>query len=339
MAVHGGGHRADLLAGGVLAVHGRPSAGGRRAGSSGVAREVAVDAEPVHLAAAQRPAPCRRPGCCSRPGRRPRRRCSRCRRSGRSPCPSWWPLVLGLLPERRLRVLGAELGHRLRDSRRTRLASSSPSRTGFRRARSSIPIGSIDVVVLRRRERVGLRRSSRRAQLRAATARRSSGAGRRRHPTPFADAARRSSGRSPSATATLPVAWPGRTNTGSSSFAPARARAAPRRRCATPSAFASAGADEGRVVPGELGERVGQLLQPAVVGEPAVVDPVVAAEDELERPALPLRRLRGEPLEALRPAGDAHGGALFRPRALRDDAVVEAALANAARSPPRRGSP
>ena len=71
--------RADELAGGLLAVH----AGHRLEVDVGVRRvvalEVAVDPEPVHLARARGPAPCRRPGCCSRPGRPSRRRCSRCR--------------------------------------------------------------------------------------------------------------------------------------------------------------------------------------------------------------------------------------------------------------------
>ena len=46
------------------------------------------------------------------------------------------------------------------------------------------------------------------------------------------------------------------------------------------------GADEHGVVPGELGHRLGQLLQPAVVGELAVVDGGIAANVEFERAAL-----------------------------------------------------
>ncbi len=41
-------------------------------------------------------------------------------------------------------------------------------------------------------------------------------------------------------------------------------------------------ADEGGVVPGHPVHRLGQLLEPAVVGEPAVPDRRVGAEDELE---------------------------------------------------------
>ena len=41
-------------------------------------------------------------------------------------------------------------------------------------------------------------------------------------------------------------------------------------------------ADEDGVVPGELGHRLGQFLEPAVVGELAVVDGGVAADVELD---------------------------------------------------------
>ena len=69
VAVHRGRHRADHLAGRVLAVH----AENRlvvRLGVLGRALVVAVDADPVHLAAARRPGPSRPPGCCSRTGTR-----------------------------------------------------------------------------------------------------------------------------------------------------------------------------------------------------------------------------------------------------------------------------
>ena len=42
------------------------------------------------------------------------------------------------------------------------------------------------------------------------------------------------------------------------------------------------GAEERGVAPGELGDRVGELLEPAVVGEPAVVDLGVALQHQLE---------------------------------------------------------
>ena len=42
------------------------------------------------------------------------------------------------------------------------------------------------------------------------------------------------------------------------------------------------GTDEDGVVPGELGHRLGQFLQPAVVGELSVVDGGIAAEVELD---------------------------------------------------------
>ncbi len=41
-------------------------------------------------------------------------------------------------------------------------------------------------------------------------------------------------------------------------------------------------ADDGGVIPGQLGDRVGELLQPAVIGEPAVVDLGIAVQDEFE---------------------------------------------------------
>ena len=92
-AVDGRPDRADQFARRVLAVHarhrlevgsrgfrGRPRSSGRCEASASRGRAS--------------PAPCRRPGCCSPPGRRRRRRCSRCRRSGRSPCPSDGVVVL-----------------------------------------------------------------------------------------------------------------------------------------------------------------------------------------------------------------------------------------------------
>ena len=42
------------------------------------------------------------------------------------------------------------------------------------------------------------------------------------------------------------------------------------------------GAQDRGVVPGELGDRLGQFLQPAVIGEAAVVDRGVGAEDDFE---------------------------------------------------------
>ena len=84
--MHGRVDRAADLAGRLLAMH----AGHRLPVGLRVVRRAAVivvDAQPVHLAAHQRPAPCRPPARCSRPCRRRRRRCSRCRRRGRSPSP------------------------------------------------------------------------------------------------------------------------------------------------------------------------------------------------------------------------------------------------------------
>src|SRR5207302_6596633 len=40
-------------------------------------------------------------------------------------------------------------------------------------------------------------------------------------------------------------------------------------------------ADHGHVVPGDAGERLGSLLQPAIVDEPAVVDGGIGTEDDL----------------------------------------------------------
>ena len=52
-------------------------------------------------------------------------------------------------------------------------------------------------------------------------------------------------------------------------------------------------ADERGVVPGQLGERLRQLLQPAVVGEAAVEDGRVGAEDDLERRRRPAAAAAG----------------------------------------------
>src|SRR5690606_8801886 len=46
--------------------------------------------------------------------------------------------------------------------------------------------------------------------------------------------------------------------------------------------LAETGADEDGVVPSDLGDRVGALLEPAVVGEAAVIDLVVEGEADLE---------------------------------------------------------
>src|SRR5580704_9844422 len=51
------------------------------------------------------------------------------------------------------------------------------------------------------------------------------------------------------------------------------------------------GADQDRVVPGELGHRLGQFLQPAVVGKLSVVDGGVAADVELDRVGIGFRQV------------------------------------------------
>ncbi len=94
VAVNRGLHRADVLARRVLAVHAQdrlveglralapgPRSSGRRGSSASRGRGP--------------PAPCPPPGCCSPPGRRPRRHCSRCTRSDRSPCPRRAPRTCG----------------------------------------------------------------------------------------------------------------------------------------------------------------------------------------------------------------------------------------------------
>src|SRR5258707_8834491 len=52
------------------------------------------------------------------------------------------------------------------------------------------------------------------------------------------------------------------------------------------------GADEHGVVPSELGHRLGEFLQPAVVGELSVVNGGVATDVELDGAGVRLRRLR-----------------------------------------------
>ena len=42
------------------------------------------------------------------------------------------------------------------------------------------------------------------------------------------------------------------------------------------------GADQGRIVPGELRQRLGQFLEPAIIGEPPVPDGRVGAEHDLQ---------------------------------------------------------
>ena len=51
------------------------------------------------------------------------------------------------------------------------------------------------------------------------------------------------------------------------------------------------GADEDGVVPGELGHRLGEFLQPAVVGELSVVDGGVAADVELDGVGIGFRQV------------------------------------------------
>jgi hypothetical protein len=86
-------------------------------------------------------------------------------------------------------------------------------------------------------------------------------------------------------------------------------------------------AHDGRVVPGQLGDRLGQLLGPAVVGEPAVVERRVGLEHDLIGAALlpspPLGR-RGGPQVFLPPLAQADLQGL-EPGA-GDDAVVDRGL-------------
>ena len=91
VVVHGRGHRAHLLAGRVLALHAGHRLEDDLRAALGLAGEVAIDADPVHLAPASRPGPCPPPARCSRSGRRPCTRCSRCTRSGRWSSPTGGP--------------------------------------------------------------------------------------------------------------------------------------------------------------------------------------------------------------------------------------------------------
>src|SRR5271168_2405949 len=61
------------------------------------------------------------------------------------------------------------------------------------------------------------------------------------------------------------------------------------------------GTDEHGVVPGELGHRLGQFLQPAVVGELSVVDRGIAADVEFDGVG------RGIPISYARKAYGSHG--------------------------------
>ncbi len=100
---------------------------------------------------------------------------------------------------------------------------------------------------------------------------------------------------------------------------PSMRRARRRRSFASPSRAAVAGRDQRRVVPGQLRERPRQLLQPAVVGEAAVVERTGRAG----RRSRARRRAAGAPGRSLEPVGLRAS----RPSAARsavpgDDAVV-----------------
>ncbi len=106
-------------------------------------------------------------------------------------------------------------------------------------------------------------------------------------------------------------------------------------------------ADEGRVVPGHPVHRLGQFLQPAVVGEPAVPDRRIGAEDQLQPLAGPLpagrdRVRRGLDLAGLvRRALDhplAQGGPPGRPRS-RPAATADASSRAPSPAPTGRARP
>ena len=102
-AVHRGQHRADGLAGRVLAVlaHHRLVHAAR---GVAVARRSSGRCASSASRGSCAPRRRRRPGRCSRPGRRRRTRSSRCRRRGRSPCPR---------RARRCSAFAPEVGERL----------------------------------------------------------------------------------------------------------------------------------------------------------------------------------------------------------------------------------
>ena len=80
------------------------------------------------------------------------------------------------------------------------------------------------------------------------------------------------------------------------------------------------GRDDRGVVPGQLAERLRELLEPAVVREAAVEERRVGPEDGLERRTASAAGRRGE---GPRDVGDADGERLRRERRAGDDAVVE----------------
>ena len=76
------------------------------------------------------------------------------------------------------------------------------------------------------------------------------------------------------------------------------------------------GTDDGGVVPGELGDRLGQLLQPTVVGEATIIDGGIGPEDHFPL-ALQLPLLRG-----MGQVRGMDGRGLRRKRRLGDHAVM-----------------
>ena len=56
--------------------------------------------------------------------------------------------------------------------------------------------------------------------------------------------------------------------------------------CLQVEAFGRGRAEQHRVIPGQLGQRLGQLLQPGVIGKSPIPDAGVRPEDDLQAPAL-----------------------------------------------------
>ena len=114
-----------------------------------------------------------------------------------------------------------------------------------------------------------------------------------------------------------PSAWPGRIQTGASTLRPSRVSVTTSS-AAQPQLVRGRVRDHRRVVPGQLGQRLGQLLEPAVVGVGAVPDGGIGAEEKRQALDFGFWILDF----GLEPGGiHAHG--LDRKRAAVDDAVVE----------------
>ena len=237
------------------------------AGVLGLAGEVAVDAQPVHLAAAAHLlAADHRHVVLALAGDR-RRRCSRCRRRGRSPSPHCGLLLYSCSfhREKQLLVVG----------RRTSGSCDSAARLASRTIGAAVHAA----VLLGLRQRIVAPRAADDGgrEVQSALPRAGDRCRSRRRCRP----GRRCCGRSRASRPAVPSAMPGTRNIGSSRLRP------PASTLTTSPSFSPLGrggfrADEQRVVPGDLGERIGQLLQPGVVGSTAVADLGAGREHELE---------------------------------------------------------